>query len=99
MKPTVEELIIKIKTGKKNLHKTSFHCFWLWFNGGGKWYQPCYSLMEAIPLFWNCSFKDFLYIEFSRVLLKDEHKILEFTGQNTQSVKNQRFTNLHQIND
>jgi uncharacterized protein YdeI (YjbR/CyaY-like superfamily) len=36
---------------------------------------------------------------FKGVLLKDEHKILQFAGQNTQSAKIVKFTNLHQINE
>ena len=46
------------------------------------------------------SFKDFCTLSFFKgVLLKDEHKILEFAGQNTQSAKIIKFTNLHQINE
>ena len=46
------------------------------------------------------SFKDFCTLSFFKgVLLKDEHKILEFAGQNTQSAKIVKFTNLHQINE
>ena len=45
------------------------------------------------------SFKDFCTLSFFKgVLLKDETKILEFAGENTQSAKIVKFTNVQEIN-
>ena len=46
-----------------------------------KWYQPCYSFNGSNLIILG-SFKEFCTLSFFKgVLLKDEHKILEFAGR------------------
>ena len=99
MKPTVEELIAKNKNWKEELTKLRSIVLDCGLTEEVKWYQPCYSFNGSNLIILG-SFKDFCTLSFFKgVLLKDEHKILEFAGQNTQSAKIIKFTNLHQINE
>lgn len=99
MKPTVEELIAKNKNWKEELTKLRSIVLDCGLTEEVKWYQPCYSFNGSNLIILG-SFKDFCTLSFFKgVLLKDEYKILEFAGQNTQSAKIIKFTNLHQINE
>ena len=99
MKPTVEELIEKSKNWKEELAKLRSIVLDCGLTEEVKWYQPCYSFNGSNLIILG-SFKDFCTLSFFKgVLLKDEYKILEFAGQNTQSAKIVKFTNLHQINE
>lgn len=99
MKPTVEELIEKSKNWKEELTKIRSIVLDCGLTEEVKWYQPCYSFNGSNLIILG-SFKDFCTLSFFKgVLLKDEYKILEFAGQNTQSAKIIKFTNLHQINE
>ena len=99
MKPTVEELIAKNKNWKEELTKLRSIILDCGLTEEVKWYQPCYSFNGSNLIILG-SFKDFCTLSFFKgVLLKDEYKILEFAGQNTQSAKIIKFTNLHQINE
>lgn len=99
MKPTVEELIEKSKNWKEELSKLRSIVLDCGLTEEVKWYQPCYSFNGSNLIILG-SFKDFCTLSFFKgVLLKDEHKILAFAGQNTQSAKIIKFTNLHQINE
>ena len=99
MKPTVEELIEKSKNWKEELTKLRSIVLDCGLTEEVKWYQPCYSFNGSNLIILG-SFKDFCTLSFFKgVLLKDEQKILEFAGQNTQSAKIIKFTNLHQINE
>ena len=99
MKPTVEELIEKSKNWKEELTKLRSIVLDCGLTEEVKWYQPCYSFNGSNLIILG-SFKEFCTLSFFKgVLLKDEHKILEFAGQNTQSAKIVKFSNLHQINE
>ena len=99
MKPTVEELIAKNKNWKEELTKLRSIVLDCGLTEEVKWYQPCYSFNGSNLIILG-SFKDFCTLSFFKgVLLKDEYKILEFAGQNIQSAKIVKFTNLHQINE
>ena len=99
MKPTVEELIEKSKNWKEELSKLRSIVLDCGLTEEVKWYQPCYSFNGSNLIILG-SFKDFCTLSFFKgVLLKDEYKILEFAGQNIQSAKIVKFTNLHQINE
>ena len=99
MKPTVEELIEKSKNWKEELTKLRSIVLDCGLTEEVKWYQPCYSFNGSNLIILG-SFKEFCTLSFFKgVLLKDEHKILEFAGQNIQSAKIVKFTNIHQINE
>lgn len=99
MKPTVEEIISKEKNWKDELTKLRSIVLSCGLKEEVKWYQPCYSF-NGTNLIILGSFKEFCTLSFFKgVLLKDEHKILEFPGQNTQSAKIVKFTNVQQINN
>ena len=99
MKPTIEELIAKNKNWKEELSKLRSIVLDCGLTEEVKWYQPCYSFNGSNLIILG-SFKEFCTLSFFKgVLLKDEHKILEFAGQSTQSAKIVKFTNLHQINE
>ena len=99
MKPTVEELIAKNKNWKEELTKLRSIVLDCGLTEEVKWYQPCYSFNGSNLIILG-SFKDFCTLSFFKgVLLKDEQKILEFAGKNTQSAKIIKFNNLHQINE
>ncbi len=98
MKPTVEELIEKSKNWKEELTKLRSIVLSCGLSEEVKWYQPCYSF-NGTNLIILGSFKEFCTMSFFKgVLLKDEQKILEFAGENTQSSKIVKFTNVQEIN-
>ena len=99
MKPTVEELIEKSKNWKEELTKLRSIVLSCGLSEEVKWYQPCYSF-NGTNLIILGSFKEFCTLSFFKgVLLKDEKKILEFPGENSQSAKIVKFTNVNQINE
>ena len=98
MKPTVEELIEKSKNWKEELTKLRSIVLSCGLSEEVKWYQPCYSF-NGTNLIILGSFKEFCTMSFFKgVLLKDEKKILEFPGENSQSAKIAKFTNVQEIN-
>lgn len=99
MKPTVEELIAKNKNWKEELTKLRSIVLSCGLTEEVKWYQPCYSY-NGKNLIILGSFKEYCGMNFFKgVLLKDEKKILQKIGENTQSAKIIKFTNVRQIND
>ncbi len=99
MKPTVEELIAKNKNWKEELTKLRSIVLSCGLTEEVKWYQPCYSY-NGKNLIILGSFKEYCGMNFFKgVLLKDEKKILQKIGENTQSAKIIKFTNVQQIND
>lgn len=99
MKPTVEEIISKEKNWKDELTKLRSIVLSCGLKEEVKWYQPCYSF-NGTNLIILGSFKEFCTLSFFKgVLLKDEHKILEFPGKNSQSAKFVKITNIQQINN
>lgn len=99
MKPTIEELISKSKNWKEELTKLRSIVLDCGLTEDVKWYQPCYSF-NGTNLIILGSFKEFCTLSFFKgVLLKDEKKILEFPGENSQSAKIVKFTNINQINE
>lgn len=64
-----------------------------------KWSQPCYTNNGKNVLLVT-AFKDYCCISFFKgVLLKDEQYLLEAPGENTQSGRIWKFTNVSQIKD
>lgn len=99
MKPTVEELIAKNKNWKEELTKLRSIVLSCGLTEEVKWYQPCYTY-NGKNLIILGSFKEYCGMNFFKgVLLKDEKKILQKIGENTQSAKIIKFTNIQQIND
>lgn len=99
MKPTAEELIAKSKNWREELTKLRSIVLDCELSEEVKWWQPCYSF-QGKNLVILGSFKEFCTLSFFKgALLKDEKKILEFPGENSQSAKIVKFTNLQQIND
>lgn len=99
MKPTVDELIAKSKLWKEELTELRSIVLKTGLVEEVKWHQPCYSF-EGKNLVILGSFKEFCTLMFFKgALLKDAEKILEFQGQNSQSAKIVKFTNVQQIKD
>lgn len=99
MKPTVKELIEKSKKWKEELTKLRTIVLDCGLTEEIKWYQPCYSF-NGTNLIILGSFKEFCTLSFFKgALLKDEKKILEFPGKNSQSAKIVKIANLNQINE
>lgn len=99
MKPTVEELITKNKNWKEELTKLRSIVLSCGLTEEVKWYQPCYSFEGSNILILSC-FKEYCGMHFFKgVLLKDEKKILQKIGENSQSAKIVKFTNVQQINE
>lgn len=97
MKPTVDELIAKAKKWQPELTELRRIVLESGLTEEVKWYQPCYSY-EGKNLIILGSFKEFCTLSFFKgALLKDPKKILEFQGQNSQSAKVAKFTNVQQI--
>ena len=62
-----------------------------------KWSQPCYT-HNGKNILLVTAFKEFCCISFFKgVLLKDEHQLLEAPGENSQSVRFMKFTNVNDI--
>jgi len=62
-----------------------------------KWHQPCYTLDKGIVLLIS-SFKDYCCLAFFKgALLKDPNGVLMAPGENSQFVRQMRFTGMHQI--
>ena len=62
-----------------------------------KWGVPCYTFQDSNILLLG-SFKEFCSISFFKgILLSDPHGILTSPGENSQSVKMVKFTNLQEI--
>lgn len=99
MKPTVEELIKKSKNWREELTKLRSIVLSCGLTEEVKWHQPCYSF-NGTNLIILGSFKEYCGMNFFKgVLLKDDKKILQKIGENTQSAKIVKFTNIQQIND
>lgn len=99
MKPTVKELIEKSKKWKEELTKLRTIVLDCGLTEEVKWYQPCYSF-NGTNLIILGSFKEFCTLSFFKgALLKDEKKILEFPGKNSQSAKIVKISKLNQINE
>ncbi len=99
MKPTAEELIAKSKNWREELTKLRSIVLDCGLTEEVKWWQPCYSFGGKNLVILG-SFKEFCTLSFFKgALLKDEKQILEFPGENSQSAKIVKFTNLQQIKD
>jgi len=62
-----------------------------------KWSMPCYSL-NGKNIVMLCAFKDYVSLSFFKgALLSDEKKLLISPGENSNSTRQFRFTNLTQI--
>ena len=62
-----------------------------------KWRQPCYTVEGGIVLLIS-SFKDYCALAFFKgVLLKDTSAILKAPGENSQSMRQARFTSVRDI--
>lgn len=62
-----------------------------------RWHQPCYTLDNGIVLLIS-AFKDYCALAlFKGALLKDPEGILVAPGENSQSMRHIRFTNVSQI--
>jgi uncharacterized protein YdeI (YjbR/CyaY-like superfamily) len=64
-----------------------------------KWYQPCYTFENGIVLLIS-AFKEYSTIAFFKgALLKDAKGILVSPGENSQAVRQMRFTSIQQITE
>jgi len=64
-----------------------------------KWRQPCYTVDDGVVLLIS-PFKDYCALAFFKgALLKDPHGILVAPGENSQAVRQARFTTVQQITE
>jgi uncharacterized protein YdeI (YjbR/CyaY-like superfamily) len=62
-----------------------------------KWHQPCYTVENGVVLLIS-SFKNYCALAFFKgVLLKDPNAILTAPGENSQSMRQARFTDVRDI--
>ena len=95
--PELDPIFDKQKLWKAEMLKLREICLESGLDEVKKWWQPCYAY-NGTNLLIIGSFKEFCTLSFFKgVLLKDEQKILEFAGPNTQSAKIVKITSLEQI--
>lgn len=97
MNPQVDDFFSKINKWKKELEYLRMIALDCNLTEEFKWQMPCYTFQKSnIAMLGN--FKDYCALSFFKgVLLKDENCILDKPGENTQSARIIRFTDLNQI--
>lgn len=97
MNPKVDEFLSNLKQWKLELEKLRAIALDCQLNEELKWGQPCYTYKKANILI-LANFKAFCGISFLKgVLLNDTNQILVAPGENSQSVKWAKFTNVKEI--
>jgi uncharacterized protein YdeI (YjbR/CyaY-like superfamily) len=95
--PKVDVFIRKAKKWQKEFKKLRTIVLDCGLTEELKWYQPCYTFQGSIVLLIS-GFKEYCALAFFKgALLKDAKGILIRPGENSQSVRQIRFTNVREI--
>ena len=99
MNPQVDEFISKAKKWQTEFEKLRRIVLDCNLEEELKWYQPCYTYKGNNILIIS-GFKEYCILGFFKgSLLNDPYKILSKPGENTQSGRQARFTNLEEIEE
>lgn len=97
MNPEVDAFLDKAKKWKEELTQIRAILLECGLQEELKWRNPCYTFQNKNVILLG-GFKEWCVISFLKgVLLNDEHAILLQAGENSQSVRLIKFTNLEQI--
>jgi len=97
MSPQVDEYLDRLQKWPEELEALRSIVLECMLTETIKWGVPCYTYQDANILILG-SFKEFCSISFFKgVLMSDLHGILTSPGENSQSVKMVKFTNLQEI--
>jgi uncharacterized protein YdeI (YjbR/CyaY-like superfamily) len=97
MKPQVDEYLDRLQKWPEELGVLRSIALECMLTETVKWGVPCYTYQYANLLMLG-SFKEYCCISFFKgVLMSDPHGILTSPGENSQSVKMVKFTNLQEI--
>jgi uncharacterized protein YdeI (YjbR/CyaY-like superfamily) len=97
MNPQVDEYLERLQKWPEELQGLRTIVLECMLTETVKWGVPCYTYQDANLLMLG-SFKEFCCISFFKgVLMSDPHGILTSPGENSQSVKMVKFTNLQEI--
>ena len=97
MNPLVDDYVNTAKRWQNELAKLRTIVLGRGLTEDFKWRQPCYTLDNGIVLIIS-SFKDYCCLAFFKgALLKDPNGILVAPGENSQFVRQMRFTSVRQI--
>jgi uncharacterized protein YdeI (YjbR/CyaY-like superfamily) len=97
MNPQVDEYLDRLQKWQEELEVLRSIALECMLTETIKWGVPCYTYQDANILILG-SFKEFCSVSFFKgVLMSDPHGILTSPGENSQSVKMVKFTNLQEI--
>jgi len=97
MNPQVDEYLDRLQKWPEELEALRSIVLECMLNETIKWGVPCYTYQDANMLILG-SFKEYCCISFFKgVLMSDPHGILTRPGENSQSAKMVKFTNLQEI--
>ena len=97
--PKVDEVIAKSKQWKPELEKLRSILLNTELTEDFKWWQPCYTYNGANLVILGQHKDSCVFSFFRGALLKDEHKILSFPGENSQSAKVIKFKSVAEIEE
>jgi uncharacterized protein YdeI (YjbR/CyaY-like superfamily) len=96
MNPKVDDYLSQAKRWPDELAKLRTIVLDFGLTEDFKWHQPCYTVESGIVLI--SSFKDYCCLAFFKgELLKDANAILKAPGENSQSMRQARFTSSRDI--
>ncbi len=95
--PLIDEFLNQTKTWKEELHLLRSICLSCGLQEELKWKHPCYTYQgKNVVILMN--FKSYFAVGFFKgALLKDSHQKLITAGENSQSTKQFRFSNLAEL--
>src|ERR1700744_6137254 len=97
MNPTLDAFFVKAPKWHSELNKLRTIVLGCGLTEDMKWRQPCYTFENGVVLLIS-PFKDYCALAFFKgSLLKDPNGILVAPGENSQAVRQARFTNVQQI--
>jgi uncharacterized protein YdeI (YjbR/CyaY-like superfamily) len=97
MNPQVDEYLDRLQKWPEELEALRSIVLECMLTETIKWGVPCYTFQDSNILLLG-SFKEFCSISFFKgILLSDPHGILTSPGENSQSVKMVKFTNIQEI--
>lgn len=97
MNPLVDEYLREAKKWQKEMKKLRTIVLDCGLTEELKWRQPCYTFQKGVVVLMS-GFKDYCALAFFKgALLKDPKGILIRPGQNSQAVRQVRFTSVREI--